>query len=217
MRVIELNHTGGDIARTIQRQRRREAARTGLHVSTIIQDILRTLAPRKYNRATAAETMFAYQEFGSVFEDLLARQLARRLRLWVKPDPRTYRGIIGSPDGWDQRTRTLDEIKATWVSETDFFTADARGHIVEESEKFMAYRLQFLFYALAFRARRVKLHVLFINGKYPRGGGPIPSLRTFIFRFSQRELDENYRQLAVHAVDRGWLHRKYLAHSRLAK
>lgn len=202
MRALELAPTsGGDLIRIIHRQRRREAARTGLHVSTIVQSILRALAPAKYNRVFAEEQSFSYQEIGNIIEDLMARQLARRMRRWHKPKPRVFRGVWGSPDGWDPATRTIDEIKVTWVSETDFFTVDDQGHIESESEKFMAYRLQFLFYALAWGARRVRLHVLFINGKYPRGGGPVPSARTFIFTFTTRELEENFIQLAIQARD----------------
>lgn len=210
MRVFELQPKGGEIVAAIRRQRALEAARTGLHVSSIVHDILVCTNATKYGRQRTPDdehVAFAYQEFGNVLEDVLARQLARRLQLWEKPQPRVYRGIWGSPDGWHPRTRTIDEIKATWVSETDFLTVDDRGHITDESEKFMAYRLQFLFYALAWGARRVRLHVLFINGKYPRGGGPIPNARTFTFRFTHEELEQNFRQLAIHARDRqldGW-------------
>lgn len=199
--------SGGEIVRIIQRQRKKEAARTGLHVSSIVQSLLKDLSPAKYTRDFPDETAFSYQEAGNVIEDLMARQLARRMKRWHKPDPRTFRGIVGSPDGYDPVSRTIDEIKVTWVSETDFFILDSRGHVDHESEKFMAYRLQFLFYALAFGARRVRLHVLFINGKYPRGGGPIPSARTFVFTFTQQELESNFQQLALQAHDArlpGW-------------
>lgn len=205
MRVTELEPAGGEIVRIIRRQRAKEAARTGLHVSTIVQDILACTNPAKFGSARKPlpeGVAFAYQEFGNVLEDVLARQLARRLGLWTKPEPRVYRGIWGSPDGWDPRTRTIDEIKATWVSETDFVTTDETGLVIDESEKFMAYRLQFSFYDLAWDARRVRLHVLFINGKYPRGGGPIPSTRTFTIRQSDAEKERNFRQLAIHARDR---------------
>lgn len=210
MHVSELSPHGGLLVQILRAQRAKESARTGLHVSSIVHDILLCTNPKKYGRERTRDNehvAFTYQEFGNVLEDLLACQLARRLGLWTKPEPRVYRGIWGSPDGWHDRTKTIDEIKATWVSETDFLTVDDRGHVTDESEKFMAYRLQFLFYALAFGARRVRLHVLFINGKYPRGGGPIPNARTFTFRFTRQELERNFQQLAIHARDRkldGW-------------
>lgn len=195
MHAFELNTSGGALIDALREQRRHEAARRGLHVSTIVNDMARVMAPAKYGREMEDTTSLAYQEIGNVLEDLIARQLARRLG-WMKPEPRTCRGVIGSPDGWQSRTRTLDEIKATWVNEKDFLTIDADGLIVEESLKFTVYAMQFLFYALAWNAHRVRLHVVFIRGNFG-----VPIVRTFTLKFTQDELEDNYQRLAQHAID----------------
>lgn len=199
MRCTELDRSGGAIIRAITDFRRREAARTELHVSTIINDILVKLEPSRYARPTPNINRLSYHEIGNALEDVIAARLVRRLKLWDKPEPRLHRGIWGSPDGCDWRTpqtRTIDEIKVTWVSVKDFVVCDRRGQVVEESLKFMAYRMQSQFYAQAYRAARIRLHVLFVVGEYR-----VPLAKTYILRPTARELEDNYCILRQHAID----------------
>lgn len=201
MRVTELDVEGGYLYRAVVQQRAKEQARTGLHCSTIINDMLQTMDPKRYGREISQQGRIGYQEFGNVLEDVIALRLRRRVRGWGKPEPRHVRGIWGSPDGYSVASRTIDEIKATWISEADFVTTDARGTVIEESLKFSSYMWQAVFYALAWEAVRIRLHVLFVNGAYPRGA-PIPSPRTFIIRCSDQEKEANYQRLRQHAIDR---------------
>lgn len=199
MRLIDLSTRGGYIAKAVARARAKEAARTGLHVSTIVNDMLQRMDPSRYNREIAEGARLAYQETGNVIEDIIAVALARRLPGWAKPDPREFRGVIGSPDGWQDTARAIHEIKATWVSEKKFFDgigADGTFDILDISLKLYGYLLQALFYALAWDADRIYFHVLFIVGTFG-----VPSSRTFVIKFSRAELEANYRRLAQHALD----------------
>ena len=200
MRLIELGDSGGLLVRAIAAQRAKEAARTGLHVSAIVNDIAKSLYPKKYGSLMAEDTMYGTQEAGNVFEDICADQLRRRDTYWAKPDPRTHHGIIGSPDGYSARARAIDEIKMTWVSEQGFVTTNSAGDIVEESFKFLVYKWQFLFYADAWDAHRIRLHVLFVRGKKY-----LAQPRTFILKPTLAEKAANTKYLVQHAKDRGWL------------
>lgn len=195
MRVYELNTSGGLLATALAARRATEPARTGLHVSTIVNDILRQLKPATYGRPMEEKHTYGYQEVGNVIEDLVGERLRARVDGWSKPVPVLFRGIIGSPDGFTPRPRTIDEIKVTWVKQgPSFLVVNSQGQIEEESLKFMAYRLQAMFYALAWDAARIRFHVLFVN--------PVPTPRTFILRVTAEDLERNYQILARHAVDR---------------
>lgn len=194
MRVIELDQAGGLLTRAVQVVRAAEAARTGLHVSTIVNDYMRMLQPgkfEKFDRDTKEEERLGFQEVGNVVEDIIATGLRERIPGWTKPLPQTYRGITGSPDGWRGRTKTIDEIKATWVSEGDFL----------DSLKYQIYVKQALAYAEMWGADRIVLSVLFVNGLYPKGK-PCPHPRTFRLLFTPRERFECFEGLVQHAIDR---------------
>src|SRR5258708_1932734 len=194
IRVLELDRDGGLIGRLLADARAAEAPRTGLHVSTVIRDKLRMLEPRKYGvqGAPIGTTGLAFQEVGNVLEDIVSAGLRARIRGWVKPDPRAHHGLIGSPDGYRARTRTIDEIKATWVKASTFL----------DSMKLRAYLWQLLFYMEAWDADRGLLHVLFVCGNY---GPPSPIPQTFVVRASRRAKCENREALVQHARDKGWL------------
>lgn len=194
LRVIEPDRGGGFIVDAIAAQREQERPRTGLHCSTIVNDIVRTLYPQKFKRSFERKATYAYQEIGNVIEDVIGAGLGRRLfDSGSKPEPRTRDGISCSPDWWAEKTRTIDEIKATWVSERDFL----------DSVKFLTYVYQGLTYAWAWHASRLRFHVVFLNGNYTP---PIPNCRTFIVRWdSARVLDAHGDMMVQHAADRGWL------------
>ena len=186
----------------IRRKREAEPLRTGLHVSTICDDMMKAVEPKRYAKPIDETSVFLFQELGNVIEDVIAGQLAQRLG-WVKPPPRQdENGVWGQPDGWGQRSKTVHEVKATWVSERSFVEVDPTGHIVEESHKFWRYRLQGLKYVSMWGGRRLMLHVVFINGMYLP---PFPNARTFTMVPTAEDLTRNDRVLKQHAEDRGWL------------
>ncbi len=190
---------GGTIGQILQRRYATEPPRTGLHASTIIDDMMRTLYPSKYKQDDANFTdlqRFSLWEFGNAYEDVIARQLQRRFARFEKPEPRTKGGITFSPDGWRPGTRTIDEIKSTWVSRRDFL----------ESPKFLYYLYQGMTYAHVWRARRVRYHILFVVADYKwRAPFPLPMTATVTWGGDMDVPKMYYDQLRQHARDRGWL------------
>lgn len=212
MRLYELNHDGGYIGRAIRDYREQEAARTGLHVSTIIDRMVRAIDPKAYTSEFTEQQKHGYQEVGNVVEDFLAHWLRRRIGGWTKPEPRTHRGITGSPDGWTQRTRALHEIKGCWKSEKLFNAVIGAGtrrldlfDLVRENLKLYSYVLQLLTYAEIWNADRGYLHILFINGDYKP---PAPNPRTFTVVWTPRERRENFDRMVQFAIDTGLLDRR---------
>lgn len=192
MRVIELDRGGGLIAEALARARASDPPRTGVHVGTVVSDMMQAMPGARTPSVVEDKTRHAWYEVGNVVEDIIAAGLRERIKGWTKPLPRTVRGLIGSPDGHSPASRTIDEIKATWKSERGFL----------DSLKFLGYVLQSVTYAEMFEAERVRLHVLFINGTYTP---PFPNPRTFVLRFTKAERRERFDQVRQHAVDRGWL------------
>lgn len=189
----------------IRRFRRTEEKRTGLHVSTVISDILLAMEPKRANYDAIEETTsLAFQELGSALEDVVAEALRHRIPGWAKPEPRTYRGITGSPDGFSPRARAIDEIKLCWRSEKDFFETDEREQLVEESVKFTGYKMQVLFYMKLWHAVRGRLQIVFVTGK---GHPPFPTLVPLLLKPTQDEIDGNFEMIRQHAIDRRWLKR----------
>lgn len=190
---------GGELDRVLSVRRDNEAARTGLHVSTIINDMMAMMYPKKYIAdgepgAISDTQRVTLWEFGNAYEDVISESLQRRIRVgWEKPAPRKHGGVWFSPDGWCKRSRTLDEIKATWVSRRDFL----------DSPKFLSYLYQGLSYAHVWRAVRIRYHILFVVADY-KAGSPLPIPISVTVRWPEidvpREIHDTIQQ---HADDRG--------------
>lgn len=177
------------------------ARASGLHLSQITNDIAATVYPKEFwylkrDGDTPAEfdsRTRATFEAGHVIEEMIADVMGKRAG-WVKPAPRVSReGIWCSPDGYAMGTGTLDEMKATWKSERDF----------QGGAKWQLYMWQCLAYAHVYKAKRVRLHIMHMNGDWrpPRPSPP----KTYILRPSAREVAENWAMIIGHAKDRGWL------------
>lgn len=192
----ELDQAGGFLVRAIERARAQEPARVGVHCSTIVNDILKTMDPKTYAQEFEAETSLLFQDLGNAFEDRMALYLRAVDPTWEKPKPRQGpQSIWGSPDGWSRRGQTIDEIKLTWKSEREF----------QSSLKFFGYEIQSLFYADVWGAERIRLHICFVNGggreKYAFG----PASHTYYARPTKAEKQVNTTMLLQHAKDRGIL------------
>lgn len=190
---------GGVIGQILQRRYATEPPRTGLHCSTILEDMMRALYPSKYKRDDTGITdaqRFALWEFGNAYEDVIAAELTRRYPRFEKPAPRTKGGIVFSPDGWRAGTRTIDEIKSTWVSRRDFL----------DSPKFLYYLYQGMCYAHVWRARRIRYHILFVVADYRhRAPFPMPMTATVTWENDMDVPRMYYDQVRQHARDRQWL------------
>lgn len=184
------------------RHDRARRAVTGLHVSQVCDDWHKTLYPAKY-RGLSPEASLAYQEIGNTFEDLIAEVFRHRFSTWEKPAPRRLDGMVGSPDGAHRKTETIGETKACWASSRKFLDVDRFNRIISASPKFRRYEMQILCYLKIWGWRRAKLDVWFVNGDWKPPTPRYPM--TIILRYSQAEIDENWRRVKQHAIDRHWL------------
>lgn len=157
-----------------------------LHLSDIYSDLESTLFP-KTSKADMNNRLWS--EVGFLWEDALTRALADHCS--ERPGEVELDGIVGSPDGYDQSTGVLDEYKATWKS--------AHNAHPEQVWKWL---VQVKGYCKMLGTTTVRFHVFYINGDY-RGSGPI--YRSYLFLFTQLEIDENWSMLVNHAKAKGWL------------
>lgn len=202
MKIVELSEDTAMWRAICATQQAATSARAGgLHLSTITNDIAATVYPKEFwylNRESSVPLEFdertrATFEVGHTVEDMLAATLAGRLG-WEKPKPRqSSEGVWCSPDGWNASTGTLDEMKATWKSAKDF----------QGGTKWQLYVWQMLAYAHVFKAKRIRLHILHMNGDW-RPPRPMPP-KTYILRPTPRDIVENWSMITTHAQDRGWL------------
>lgn len=157
-----------------------------LHLSDIYTDLEQMLFPKSTN---ADITNPLWAEVGFLWERVLSSALADHCS--KRPGEVELDGIVGSPDGHDPDTGVVDEYKCTWKS--------IRNAHPENVWKWMT---QVKGYCKMLGADTVRFHVLYINGDY-RGSGPL--YRSYLFSFTQLELNENWAMLVNHAKNRGWL------------
>ena len=199
MKIIELSTESRAFLNVLKRQHAEDARRTpGLHLSQIVQDIHRTLYPQDFENLALEGTKRTYFELGNTIEQILADSLAER-QGWSKPAPVRHDGVWCSADGYNPRTRTIDEMKACWKSATP---ADYAGDF-KRTGKWDAYVRQVLGYMKAYGATRARLHIVHMNGDW-RPPVPWPP-KTYILRPTEREIDRNWQTLLTHARDRRWL------------
>ena len=205
----------------IRATRAAERARTGLHCSTVVHDIAVANGIIKPSTDIDESTGLSFQELGNVIEDVVASALMARFPGWSKPAEIEYRGIKCNLDGWSPRVKCVDEVKACWKSENSrddgpFVLLDGAdpnapllepgtGEVVQESPKFVLYKMQVLFYMAAAadvwgECTWSRLHVLFVNGNYRP---PFPDPVTLRLRPTMREVDANRDLILGHVQDRG--------------
>lgn len=212
MRVSIVHPNATPFMQAIAAARAAEPARTGLHLSTIVGDIVARTMPGRDDGAIDEATGWLFQEIGNTWENIVAADLGARYSRFAKPRPRVYRGIICSPDGDDGTT--IHEIKARWGSCREFIEVDGEapdfrtpltGELTGESATFVKYKLQLLFYMRAFGRSRGQLHSIFLAGDFRP---PFPRPATIRLRPTPDELDTVEEQIVGHAIDMGWLSRK---------
>lgn len=157
-----------------------------LHLSDIYTDLENTLFPKT---TTADLNNPLWAEVGFLWEDVLTKSLANHCS--DRPGEIELDGIIGSPDGYDPDTCILDEYKCTWKS-----TKNAHP------ENVWKWMTQVKGYCKMLNVTTVRFHILYIMGDY-RGSGPL--YKSYIFSFTQREINENWAMLVNHAKARNWL------------
>ena len=157
-----------------------------LHLSDIYTDLENTLFPRD---TSADMNNPLWAEVGFLWEDVLTRSLADHCS--ERPGEVELDGIVGSPDGYDKSTGILDEYKCTWKSINN-----------AHPENVWKWMTQVKGYCKMLGTNTVRFHILYIMGNY-RGSGPL--YRSYLFTFTDIEIEENWSMLVNHAKSRGWL------------
>lgn len=164
----------------------------GLHLTPIIRDIAVELGIFKSREGDDGPPP-ALAEMGFMFEDLLAKVFGDRL-MAARIGEVELDGITGSPDGMnfhmvDMET-VVEEYKCTWKS---------MNRPIEDEWYWIT---QTKAYCKMTGCRRAILRVMYVNGDYKP---PTPAYRAYDLKFTERELEENWRMIVNHARAKGWL------------
>ena len=164
---------------------------SGLHMSTIYNDLFQDLEPKRFVRGTAPDPLRL--EAGLAFEDMLEEGLKKRLAGERPGEFTTAEGIIFTPDLliFNGTTR-LGEIKLTWMSSKEVPRDAARGF----PPKFDKWLCQMKAYSYHLELDHARLLAFFVNGNYRP---PRPELLAWDITFTARELKENWQMLLLHA------------------
>ena len=184
----------------------------GLHLSDIIKSIMVDIDPKTYASNTPMNMNSV--EVGFAFERMLERAFVDRRIDVIRPGEIVLDGVILSPDGINtgDDPMVLEEFKSTKKScrETpwpcDLHTdvmPDCRYCSQEFGPKFLSWLLQIKSYCHALGLVNARLRALFLDGDY--GANRMPLLRTWHFKFTERELAEHWRYMMRQARSKGLL------------
>lgn len=176
----------------------------GLHLSTIILDLLLNLEPERYGKRTHDNIRWMNFYMGLLFERVLeeawvAKEMSFREEL-IRPGELTVDGVIMTPDAYDTAKRRPEEYKCTKKS--------CRQPIIDK--KFWPYWVQLKAYAYALKYHgwgvgSGALYVLHINGNYSRDDDDPDSgyiIKPWEDEWSDLQLEENWEMLMSHAKSR---------------
>lgn len=169
-----------------------EVRSSGLHLSTIYQDIENTFITR--NEMDPEELAF-FRAGGFLWERSLSQAFASSVTNgdWVRPGEWHLDGIIGSPDLLDLPRWRVIETKCTWKS-------SRRLDALEKN--FWVWLVQIKGYCRMVGTQEALLLAFHINGDY-RGSGPL--VRAIELKFTQNEIEQNWRMITNHARKKGWI------------
>jgi hypothetical protein len=173
----------------------------GLHLSSILESVEQTLAPRDYD--SEGRDWEPYRKLGFVWEKALqAAYLQSAIDQGDLVDPGEVHkdGVAMSPDGLNLQGH-LEEWKLTWKSSRRVETDGIDG-------AFPRWFWQMKSYCLGLGTNVAILRVFFVNGNYGwlKGKGDSgPEERSWKFTFTERELLDNWNMLINHAKKRKML------------
>ncbi len=174
----------------------------GLHLSTIINDLLISLEPDRYGKDNEGKWMNFL--VGLIFERALEmawmdKEIEGNHRPGIiRPGEVVLDGIIGTPDAYDTALGRPLEFKCSKKS--------CRQDILDK--KFWHYWVQLKAYARMLGCNSGELNILHINGNYSRDDNDPESgyiIKPWEDTWTDLQLDENWMMVRNHAVRRGWL------------
>ena len=177
----------------------RERVRSeGLHVSTIITDLDKTLNAQNYRNEFDEDQLNVYGTLGFVWERVFSEIYSAafcegRKNTIISPGEIEHDGIFGTCDGIDIDEQCIIELKCTWRSSNRPIEQD-----------FSKWFWQMKFYCLAWGLEKARLGVFWVNGNY-QGTRNVPSCSMWGMEFTQQELEKNNLMLRAHARGKGWL------------
>lgn len=167
----------------------------GAHVKAIIDDMMATIGKkRKAAGWDESGALDVAAQIGYVWEEIFTiatHRLATRGDFFLRAQPLTLDGIIGTPDLIRASDGMLVELKARWRSLRSW---DA----LEENYLDVIWQIQA--YCKMSGRTEAELYMAFVNGDYAGSG---PQIRGCKFTFTPRELDDVWRSIKRHARDRG--------------
>lgn len=162
----------------------------GLHVSDIIQSMLRDIDAKKYSNDGNSETRQLYFQTGFAFERVMEQAFnARRLNIF-RPGELAMDGVLLSPDGVNLDEGADDEIKWTTRSSRDALMGS----------KWNGWHMQFMAYCRALGTRTAIVRALFAMGDWKTKQ---PEFGTYRVTYTNQEIETNWRALMKHAEQKG--------------
>lgn len=109
---------------------------------------------------------------------------------YTRPGELARDGLLGTPDLYDARDDSLDEIKSTYLS----------SRVDPAGPKFFKYDLQVAAYCHMLGTPRSRLHVVHLRGDYSQGDGPpAPVLHVWERVWTRSELIETWALIKQYA------------------
>jgi hypothetical protein len=183
-----------------------DRTRDKLHVSEIYKILMQRLQPARFNNSKPMDMRRI--EIGLLFENMLERALAEKFAT-VRPGELVSgdgTDVYMSPDGVNPALLAGEEYKATYMSSRGglYENVIVDGQYVQQiQDKFYHWVVQMLAYAKWLDVNDFILRVLFVCGDYSR---PItPEFKSYRFKFTEQEKDENWAMLIQIAREEGLL------------
>lgn len=166
----------------------------GLHLSTILHDIEKTIRPR--DEWCTEEELAFYGAGGFLWERVFSTCHAEAIADgdMIRPGEFELDGIIGSPDLIRISDWTLIETKHPWKSVNKF-----DNHL---EKYFWAWIVQVACYLKMIGSNVAEIHAYFVCGNWKP---PVPQIRSVRIDFTDMELDEYWGMVVGHARRKGWI------------
>jgi hypothetical protein len=163
----------------------------GLHLSSIIKDLLVSIDPDRYGQPLHESKVLT----GLAFERVLEQGFGAVAADSFRPDPVQKDGIWCSPDHMGTDPWRVKEFKLTWYSAAKECPGD---------DVYWPWLVQVKAYDYAMETNLAELWVFHVNGDYKP---PRPPERPLVLglEFTTLELQENWAMLVGHAKAKGWL------------
>lgn len=175
---------------------------SGLHLSDIYKSLMARMQPKRFSGGTMDMGKI---ETGLLFENMLERSLAEKFATHRPGEVISDEGIAMTPDGVNLAEGCGEEYKCTWASTRhhDGGTTPYTDGYGMPNQKFLHWFIQMKGYAKWLNTDTFLLRTLHVNGDYAHPYKP--AFVTHRIRFTETEIQDNWRMLMNHARSEGML------------